>query len=92
MVSGDAYEEVTTIFQFTGKIYKRDNGKFGVYEPGEYFLPKQKAKKGVLSSAWPIKWRFYSDPNFDQAQAALRQEFGDDVQLCQVEIRTDDKK
>ncbi|MBO4547463.1 MAG: hypothetical protein J5700_07810, partial [Treponema sp.] len=44
---------------------KSDNGKYGVYKPGEFFLSKQKTKKGVLESAWPIKWRFYSDPNFE---------------------------
>lgn len=134
VVYGDAYEEYASLFW--GSVKKSNNGKFGEYEPGQYFLSKQKVKKGVLSSAWPIKWRFYSDPNFeiylpfrfeasvpkgekfvyvgdfeyhlegsdfhvtkiyvrdnyDQAQEALRREFGDDVQLCRVEIRAGEQK
>lgn len=62
-VFGDAYAEYATLF--FGSIKKTDNGKYGVYKPGDIFMSKQKIKKGILLSDYPIKWRFYSDPNFE---------------------------
>lgn len=129
IVYGDSYEEYATVF--FGSIKKKNNGKFGSYAPGECFLSKQSVKKGVLTSVWPIKWRFYSDPNFeiylpfnfeanvpkgekfvyvghfeyhlegsdfrpvkinvsdryDQAKESLERLFGEEVELCRVEIR-----
>jgi len=134
VVYADAYEETMTLF--FGAISKKNNGKFGEYKPGEFFFSKQKLDKGVLSSAWPIKWRFYSDPNFeiylpfnfeatipkgekfiyvgdfeyhlegsdfhvtkiyvsdkyDQAKEALAREFGEEIQLCRVEIRAPEEE
>lgn len=61
-VYGDAYREYIKLSW--GSIKKSDNGKFGMYKPGDFFLSKQKIKKGVLVSDYPIRWSFYSDPNF----------------------------